>query len=57
MSLQILISNPTIVLDDDVDTPTTLSGVVELELKEPMRLKAIKLTLVGRTKLQWRESE
>lgn len=57
MSLEIRISNPTIVLDDDVDTPTTLSGVVELELKEPMRLKAIKLTLVGRTKLQWRESK
>lgn len=57
MSLKIRIPNPVIVLDDNVDTPTTLSGTVELELKESMRLKAIKLTLVGRTKLQWRESE
>ena len=57
MSLTIQIANPTIVLYGDANTPTMLSGTVELELKESIRLKAIKLTLIGSTKLQWRESE
>ncbi|KAI9318635.1 hypothetical protein BX666DRAFT_2026072 [Dichotomocladium elegans] len=55
MPLSIRIDSPTVILGD-AESSSLLRGTVVLDLKEPTRFKAVRLVLVGRARLQWRDN-